>query len=451
MKESEVVADIICPEYSASINELKDFKNLIKKLETDFAYAGAVKIIVSKRYKENYLNKIDENSLNENFNLKHVSYKIPEKIVNETGLTYEAITKCEKKMKYKEFKKIITPSPELSVGDSENLTWEMLSKQEELRPYVVDQVHSFFPKQSKVMNLNEFTYAESFLHAEAIEDIEGIQKSNIYIGQFYTIFSFHLEYFNLGAISFLHYGKAKIWYVVPNYELEKLENLMNSFGISSNVICKKLSKHKSLMVPPSVLKQNGIKFTRIIQKPNEFVVIFPGSYHSGLNCGNNIAEGINFGCDSWLEEYPKFTLCDCKKFNKHTLGIKHIFDDLYKKEIDIRKNENIIKCDLCSKTFKEKRYVAKHMKTHQELVNRYCCTNCDKTYTRKMKLILHFKNSHTEEIMPTDFKPKLTENIVNPNKKTIKRHKRTCPICDKVFHSTNSVKQHLLVCPKSKH
>lgn len=451
MKESEVAADYECPKYEATINELKNFKTLVKKLEVEYPNASVVKITVSRRYKENYLDKIDENSIDKIFLLDHVSNKKPEKVPeNIKGYAYEVVTENERKMQYKTFQKNITPSPKLSVEEKEDLTLEMLFKEEKLRPYVVDQVHSLFPKRSNVMNLNEFTYAESLLHAKIVEDIRGIQKSNIYIGQFYTVFSFHLEFFDLGAVNFLHWGDEKIWYIVPHTDQEKLENLMNYFGTTLDSSCDKISKHRTLMIPPSILKKNGIKFTRVIQKPFEFIIIFPGGHHSGFNCGVNIAEAINYCTDSWLERYPKYSLCDCEDFNEDTLNIKHIFDNLYNRETELRKNNNSFTCDICSKTFKEKKYIARHMKNHNQLIERFFCSYCSKSYSRKERAELHIKD-HKNKNFAIRIEPKMVKNVINPNKGKVKHHKKVCLYCDKIFARKYCVEQHFSVCKALKH
>ena len=42
---------------------------------------------------------------------------------------------------------------------------------------------------------------------------------------------------------------------------------------------------KELLISPTLLEQNGIPFTRMMQQPGEFVVTYPGAYHSGFNTG----------------------------------------------------------------------------------------------------------------------------------------------------------------------
>ena len=38
-----------------------------------------------------------------------------------------------------------------------------------------------------------------------------------------------------------------------------------------------------------------------MQRPGEFVVTYPGSYHSGFNTGYNCAESCNFATKAWVE------------------------------------------------------------------------------------------------------------------------------------------------------
>lgn len=51
---------------------------------------------------------------------------------------------------------------------------------------------------------------------------------------------------------------------------------------------------------PSTLKSEGIRTYRCIQYPREFVLTFPGAYHSGFDSGFNCAEAVNFAPFDWL-------------------------------------------------------------------------------------------------------------------------------------------------------
>lgn len=51
---------------------------------------------------------------------------------------------------------------------------------------------------------------------------------------------------------------------------------------------------------PSSLSSEGIPVFRCIQNPREFVLIFPGAYHSGFDCGFNCSETANLAPFDWL-------------------------------------------------------------------------------------------------------------------------------------------------------
>lgn len=50
----------------------------------------------------------------------------------------------------------------------------------------------------------------------------------------------------------------------------------------------------------SILKAEGIPVYRCVQYPREFVIIFPGAYHSGFDCGFNCSEAVSFAPLEWL-------------------------------------------------------------------------------------------------------------------------------------------------------
>lgn len=49
-----------------------------------------------------------------------------------------------------------------------------------------------------------------------------------------------------------------------------------------------------------MLKSEGIPLFRCVQSPGEFVVTFPGVYHSEFDCGFNCSERVNFAPFDWL-------------------------------------------------------------------------------------------------------------------------------------------------------
>lgn len=75
------------------------------------------------------------------------------------------------------------------------------------------------------------------------------------------------------------------------------------------------SRHKSILLSPTMLAHNGIEYDRILQYPKEFIVTFPYAYHVGFNCGINCAEAVNFIVNPvhWLEYAKRASRCQCEQ------------------------------------------------------------------------------------------------------------------------------------------
>ena len=59
------------------------------------------------------------------------------------------------------------------------------------------------------------------------------------------------------------------------------------------------------MISPVYLTNNKVKVYSTIQKPGEFILTFPESYHAGFSVGFNVAEAVNFTAPSWLNYAEK--------------------------------------------------------------------------------------------------------------------------------------------------
>ncbi|WVZ89886.1 hypothetical protein U9M48_036235 [Paspalum notatum var. saurae] len=58
---------------------------------------------------------------------------------------------------------------------------------------------------------------------------------------------------------------------------------------------------KTTVLSPEVLLSAGVPCCRLVQNPGEFVITFPGAYHSGFSHGFNCGEATNIATPCWLQ------------------------------------------------------------------------------------------------------------------------------------------------------
>ena len=100
----------------------------------------------------------------------------------------------------------------------------------------------------------------------------------------------------LFSIDYHHEGGAHHWYVIPTREREVLERIVNKRKSS---ICL---DHGKLLIDPSMLDRNRIRYHRIVQYPNEFVVLSAGTLAQSFTEGASWSESIAFALPSWIQE-----------------------------------------------------------------------------------------------------------------------------------------------------
>ena len=141
--------------------------------------------------------------------------------------------------------------------------------------------------------------------------LEGVNSSYLYFGMWRALFAWHTEDLDLYSVNYLHFGAPKFWYAIAPEDRERFEILAQGMVPEMWRACPEFLRHKELLISPTLLEQNGIKFTRMMQHAGEFVVTYPGSYHSGFNTGFNCAESCNFATEAWVEIGEEAGICEC--------------------------------------------------------------------------------------------------------------------------------------------
>lgn len=70
----------------------------------------------------------------------------------------------------------------------------------------------------------------------------------------------------------------------------------------------------------SVLKEESIPVYRCVQHPREFVLVFPGAYHSGFDCGFNCSEATSFAPLEWLPHGQNVVELHCEQKRKTSIS-----------------------------------------------------------------------------------------------------------------------------------
>lgn len=431
--QSTIQSDFEIKTFHATWADMKNFKKFICKIEKECEGQCAVKIVPPFKRKPSSKNfKNDEK-------LKTVIVQGSEKIVTNDGVGFELSYNEAKEMTYREFRQAIAKNEQMeqTTEEREDRAWRKLEEGGKLSLYAMYNQISLFDESSKFMNLNAFTTAESLIHKKGVK-LDGITKPYVYIGSWPTYFGFHLEDGNLNSINYLHRGSPKIWYFVPITEHHKLEALANKFGKAVLTTCNNFLRLKALLIPPSVLKSENIRFARIIQNPGEYIVSLAGGYHSGFNCGWNEAESINFGSERWLQLFPDFIPCGCKDSHASNVReVKKILANICRQDQQkLQKKNNSLLCDVCQKRFTLKQNLRRHMEnTHSNKVKRYVCSICKIDFSRKGGLSDHMINHHKTNLNMENVKRITTKNpIMKRSKSGSLREAIECETCGVVVH-----------------
>ena len=120
-------------------------------------------------------------------------------------------------------------------------------------------------------------------------DICGVNLPMLYVGHAFSMFCWHIEDNALYSLNYMHKGSAKTWYGIPGHEAQKLEKLAKSlFEQKDDPSCRLYQKLS--MISPNLLLDAGIPVYELVQRPGEFVITMPRSYHSGFSHGFNVGK-----------------------------------------------------------------------------------------------------------------------------------------------------------------
>lgn len=115
------------------------------------------------------------------------------------------------------------------------------------------------------------------------DKVQGVTTAYLYFGMWKAMFSWHTEDMDLSSINYIHFGAPKRWYVIPESDRERFEQLAAFHFPDLKKDCPEFLRHKTTMISPSVLRQNSIRVYTTVQHEREIIITLPGAYHSGVS------------------------------------------------------------------------------------------------------------------------------------------------------------------------
>jgi hypothetical protein len=133
---------------------------------------------------------------------------------------------------------------------------------------------------------------------------------------------------HLFSINYHHEGGNHHWYIIPDSERNILRKLIDKEDCS---ICL---DHGQLLIDPSFLDKHHIRYHRIIQHPNEFLVFSAGSLTQCYTEDASWTESISFALPSWIEQgHANISNCQCPcDISPHSLS-ERIDLTLFRREL----------------------------------------------------------------------------------------------------------------------
>ena len=320
-----------CPVLRPTMEEFKDFRKYIQKMEQDESIMakGICKVIPpSGWFKRSYdLDKIDLTITN----------PVRQCVSGRAGI-FEVHLFEVQSMTLKDIKNFGDRNSfeSDSYPERERKFWRSLGVASNWDDpiYGADYVGTLFGADKACSwNVNDL---DSILNLMGSE-VPGVSNAMLYVGTWRAMFAFHVEDMNLYSINYVHSGASKSWYSIPLKYKSRFESMAESYFSEEHRGCHEFLRHKTKMFSPSQLKENGIEYNMVLQHEGEFVITFPGAYHAGFNHGFNIAEATNFATPKWIEMGRKARSCVCRPFSVRI--DMDLLETLFLRQVNVAKNK----------------------------------------------------------------------------------------------------------------
>lgn len=305
---SELPNVVEAPSYQPTSEEFNDPIRLWERLHEHGEKYGAVKLIPPAGWRPKFAMELEklifearEQHLHKLANGKAFSFP-------KNAWTAETFKKHDEEFTMRHFG---TKTPKLE--DVEKRYWDIVDRQDEevTTLYAADlearKVGSGFPEKTKhpddpyshhPWNLVNLPYSDGSLLKYYHREVPGVTSPWIYIGMILSTFCWHTEDNYFAAVNYQHFGAPKIWYIIPPSKAEAMQRVMKEYHMNKNL--SSVIHSLSFQISLTILSSQKVPFYRIIQRENEYVLLWPKAFHAGINAGYNCNEACNLAPPFWL-------------------------------------------------------------------------------------------------------------------------------------------------------
>ncbi|CAF1004261.1 unnamed protein product [Adineta steineri] len=115
----------------------------------------------------------------------------------------------------------------------------------------------------------------------------------------------------LFSLVYHHQGGPRHWLIIPAYQREYLRKIVNE---ENSLICL---EHGQLLIDPLFLDKHHIKYHKLIQRPNEFIILSAGILSQSFTEDSSWSESIPFALPSWIQQGYAFPSRSHSQCNLH--------------------------------------------------------------------------------------------------------------------------------------
>jgi hypothetical protein len=197
---------------------------------------------------------------------------------------------------------------------------------------------SIFPNKTLFyQKLNRKYFSIHLIPRQSLLRLGGTKLTNQFVSSLSrahgpaSIYPLSTDQQRLFSLVYHHQGGPRHWYIIPNYEREALKRILHQQS-SSNCV-----EHGQLLIDPVVLDKYNIRYHRIIQYPNQFVVLSAGVLTQSFTEDACWTESIHFALPRWIEEghaTASQSSCQCNLSLPNTIDLNLFRCQIINKYID---------------------------------------------------------------------------------------------------------------------